>query len=578
MSIDSPPWREVAMSRTVRKVLLAAGILLVLLLVLPFLIPVNNFRPVIMSQASAALGRKVQIGDLSLSILRRSLSAENLSIADDPRFSSSPFLTARSLRVGVELMPLIFSRSLSINRITIVDPQVTLLRARTGIWNYSSLGTALTEAESHPVAFGSSDSSPMSASVIVNKLELENGRIVIGSVVSQKRSVYDKVDIAATDFSLNSRFPLALSAGLPGGGSLELDGHVGPMDRTNAALTPVDAKLRVSSLNLASMGFLDPSLGLGGLLDMDCTVASRNGRTSTRGRLEITRALFVSGGAPAGVPIALDFSSRYDQRRDSGAINPSGVKIGNASARLSGTYASRGESTVVDLSLSGTGMPAKDVEGFLPAIGVHLPKDAELTAGTVDADFGIRGPINRLVTDGTLTLLNGKLAGFNLGARMSAISVLAGINTGSDLTIEKLTARLHIAPDGIRADNFDALMPALGTLIGAGTVDAQNHLDFKMVAKLRSPVAGGAGATTIAGTLSGLLSQVTGGGSRGVANIPFLIQGTTSDPVFLPDVNGLAREFLRSQAGSGGSATTGTQQSGENPLGALGDLFKKKKP
>jgi AsmA protein len=409
----------------------------------------------------------------------------------------------------------------------------------------------------------------------VNRLELKDGRIVIGSVGSQKRSVYDKVDITATDFSLDSRFPLTLSAGLPGGGSLKLDGHVGPMNRTNEALTPVDAKLRVSSLNLASMGFLDPSLGLGGLLGMDCTVASPNGQTSTQGRLEITRALFVSGGAPAGVPVAIDFSTRYDQRRNSGVISPSGVKIGNASARLSGTYASRGENTVVDLRLSGTGMSAKDIEGFLPAIGVHLPKDAELTAGTVDADFGIRGPTNRLVTDGTLTLLNGKLAGFNLGARMSAISALAGINTGSDLTIEKLTTRLHIAPDGIRADNFDAVVPALGTLIGAGTVDAENRLDFKMVAKLRNPVTGGAGADTVAGTLSGLLSQVTGGGSGGVANMPFLIQGTTSDPVFLPDVGGLAREFLRSQAGA---ASTGTQQSGENPLGALGGLFKKKKP
>ena len=566
------------MSRTVRKVLLAAGILFVLLLILPFLIPVNSFRPVIMSQASAALGRKVQIGDLSLSILRRSLSAEDLAIADDPRFSSSPFLTAKSLRVGVELMPLIFSRSLNITGITIVEPQVTLLRARTGAWNYSSLGTAPARAESDPVAFGSSGSSPMPASVIVNRLELMNGRIVIGSVGSQKRSVYQNVDITATDFSVNSRFPLALSAGLPGGGSLKLDGHVGPMDRANAALTPVDAKLRVSSLNLASTGFLDPSLGLGGLLDMDCTVASRNGQTSTQGRLEITKALFVSGGAPATVPVAIDFSTRYDQRRDSGAINPSGVKIGNASARLSGTYASRGESTVVDLSLSGTGMPAHDIEGFLPAIGVHLPKGAELTAGTVNADFGIRGPTTRLVTDGTLTLLNGKLAGFNLGARMSSISTFAGLNTGSDLTIEKLTTRLHIAPDGIRVDSFHALVPAFGTLIGAGTVDAENRLDFKMVAKLRNPVAGGAGATTIAGTLSGLLSQVTGGGSSGEASIPFLIQGTTSDPVFVPDVAGLAREFLRSQAASGGPATTGTQQSGENPLGDLGGLFKRKKP
>src|SRR5438105_5880847 len=43
-----------------------------------------------LEKASAALGRKVQLGNLSLSLLSGSLSAENLSIGDDPKFSSSP--------------------------------------------------------------------------------------------------------------------------------------------------------------------------------------------------------------------------------------------------------------------------------------------------------------------------------------------------------------------------------------------------------------------------------------------------------------------------------------------------------
>ena len=37
-----------------------------------------------------------------------------------------------------------------------------------------------------------------------------------------------------------------------------------------------------------------------------------------------------------------------------------------------------------------------------------------------------------------------------------------------------------MAPDGLRADNFNAVVPTLGTLVGAGTIDAKNNLDFKM--------------------------------------------------------------------------------------------------
>src|ERR1700674_3786840 len=104
----------------------------------PFLIPVNQFRPTIEEKTSAALGRKVQLGNLSLSLLSGSLAAENLSIGDDPKFGASLFLTAKSLKVGVEIMPLIFSKTLNVTGVTIDRPQVTLLRNPAGQWNYSS--------------------------------------------------------------------------------------------------------------------------------------------------------------------------------------------------------------------------------------------------------------------------------------------------------------------------------------------------------------------------------------------------------------------------------------------------------
>src|SRR6266581_1792485 len=74
------PASEVAMKKTLKIVLIVVGVLFVLVLVVPFLIPVNQFRPTIEEKASAALGRKVELGNLSLSLLSGSLAAENLSI------------------------------------------------------------------------------------------------------------------------------------------------------------------------------------------------------------------------------------------------------------------------------------------------------------------------------------------------------------------------------------------------------------------------------------------------------------------------------------------------------------------
>ena len=103
---------------------IAVAVFLVLLVVLPLLINVNSFRPKIESEATNALGRQVKLGDLSLSILSGTVGIEDISIADDPAFSKSPFITAKSLKVGVELMPLIFSKQLNVTGIVLEEQQM----------------------------------------------------------------------------------------------------------------------------------------------------------------------------------------------------------------------------------------------------------------------------------------------------------------------------------------------------------------------------------------------------------------------------------------------------------------------
>src|ERR1700691_6442527 len=100
-------------SEVVKRILkigaIAAALLFVILIALPFLINVNSFRPKIEAEMTTALGRQVTVGNLSLSILSGSVVAHDIAVADDPSFSKAPFITAKSLKVGVELMPLIFS-------------------------------------------------------------------------------------------------------------------------------------------------------------------------------------------------------------------------------------------------------------------------------------------------------------------------------------------------------------------------------------------------------------------------------------------------------------------------------------
>jgi len=563
------------MGSKLRVVLIVVGVLVVLILIAPFLIPVNQFRPTIEEKASAALGRKVQLGDLRLSLLGGSLSAENLSIGDDPKFSSSPFLTAKSLKVGVELMPLIFSKTLNITGVTIDTPQVTLLH-NPGVWNFSSLGGPAAKAQAKQPPAQKTAAPELS----IAKLELKNGKITVGATNSQRRSTYNNLNITASNVSMVSRFPVTVTADLPDGGKFKLDGTAGPVDQEDTALTPLDAKLAISSLNLASTGFLDSSAGLGGIVDLDSTLDSQRGEAETKGHVKLSKALLLAGGSPAGVPVTVNFGTKYNLRKNTGVLSPSVLKIGSAAAHLGGTYEAAGDATAVNIKLNAKDMPAKDLEAFLPALGIHLPKGASLAAGALDADLTITGPTNKLVTTGSVGLFNGKLAGFDLGSKMSAIASLAGVKTGKDLDIQKITSNVRMAPDGLRADDFQAVLPAVGNLIGSGTIDSKNNLDFKMAATLATSSIAGTAASPVTAT-AGLLGKFSGGGCK-TTTIPFLIAGTTADPKFVPDVGGIASSMLKSQLGcAGGLASGASQQQQPNPssaMDAISGLFKKKKP
>jgi AsmA protein len=129
------------MKRGLKILGIVVGVLIVIVIAVPFFIDANSFRPKLESDMSAALGRPTKVGNLSLSLLSGSVTADDISIADDPAFSKTPFVQAKSLKVGVELIPLIFSKTLNVTEITLNQPEISLVHSENGEkWNFSSLG------------------------------------------------------------------------------------------------------------------------------------------------------------------------------------------------------------------------------------------------------------------------------------------------------------------------------------------------------------------------------------------------------------------------------------------------------
>ena len=541
------------MKRRLQIVGIVCAVIVAAVIALPFGINVNSFRPKLETELSSAIGRPVRVGNLSLSFFARTVSAQDLAIGDDLGFSQQPFVRAKELKVGVEILPLIFSRSLHVTELTLDKPEITLLRSASGTWNFSSLGGSPAASPGMPataplVPANGASSSPGSAQeasppggLAVKKLDIEDGRITVGRTDSTKTHVYDNVSIAVRNFAFEAQFPFTFSADLPGGGSLKLEGHAGPINPTDASLTPLQARVSVKQLDLAAAGIAELSPGISGLADFEGTVTSDGKEVKTTGAVEAEKLKLVQSGAPAGRPVQVKYAVQHELHSQSGTLTEGDIAMGKAVAQMTGTYQIQGETAQVNMKLNAQNMPVDDLEAMLPALGVVLPSGSRLSGGTLSANLDITGTAQDPVITGPIRLSNSKLAGFDLGSKLSSISKLSGAKTGLDTSIENFSTDARVAADGVRTDKINLTIPALGVLTGSGTISPGGAMEFKMTALLN-----GAMATAVT-KLAGLGDQAQ--------SVPFFIRGTTSNPSFVPDMGGLLKgpmgqkvgEFVKNQ-------------------------------
>lgn len=524
-----------------RKLLLVvavlAGVVVVAAIAFALFFDVNQFRPALAAQLGSALGRRVEIGSLKVSWLAGGVAAEDVVILDDAAFSKEPFVSAKSVSIGVDLWPLIAQRSLRVQAFTLERPRVALIRGSNGNWNFSSLAT------------GQSSSGGMGAiSVLVQKIKISNGQVSVSGLDGSRQSrSYDDVDVTVSDLSFTSRFPFKVSAKTPGGGSINVDGQAGPFNMNDMAETPFSGTVAIKHVDVATTGFIDPRSGIGGVLDFSGTITSNGTTMSTKGKASIEGLRLMPDASTSKVPVTLDYESAYNTRSETASLKHVDVAIGKASARMSGDYRTSGKSSSVKMSLRGDKMALTELQGALPALGVTLPQGATLQQGTLDLDLAIAGPVDRIVVSGPLTVANAKMTGFDLNEKMGAVAAvaqLAGLQRVGDTLVESLTGKVNVTPDGTEIGMINMVAPSLGVLVGDGTISPQGALNFAMTATFNAKPIG----------------------------IPFRIQGTTKNPSFSPDMGRVVK-----------NATESLKEAAKNPdnikkaADAISGLFGRKK-
>jgi AsmA protein len=544
------------------------GIILILLIAIPFLLNADNYRPRVQSMLSDATGRQVTLGHLSFSLFTGSLTADQLSISDDPAFGQQPFVQAKQLHIGIEVGPLIFHKQILIRSITIDTPKISLIQNQANKWNYASLGNS-SKRSNKP------ETQSSMPNLSIGVLEVKDGEVTITDLgAPTPPRLIQNVQATVSDFSLTTPFTYSLSAAFPGNGTFSVSGKGGPFNQADASKTPFTAKVEVKHADLVAGGFVLPSAGVSGIADINADVTSNGQTAHVQGTVDASQLKLAVNGSPAPRPVHVNFTVDQNLASLSGQLQKTTLAFGKALFNIAGTYQSQGAKTNLNVTAATQGAPINDLEAFLPSLGIQMPSGSKLQGGSLTTTLAITGTSDAPVITGPVRLDNTQLAGFDLASKMGPAAALVGAKPGSGTTVQLLSLNLREAGGALQAQNIILTVAGLGTATGNGTVSAAKALNFHVVAKLAQT-----GATGMATTAISMIGGSVGGAAAGALKngIPVTITGTASSPVITPDLKGLTGKGLGPGSLNAGSLLgRGGQQIPSKNLGkALGGLLGK---
>jgi uncharacterized protein involved in outer membrane biogenesis len=439
-------------------------VFVVVMLLLPHLIDVNQYRGEIQSRFQSRLNRPVKLGAMSLAVFPLRVQVQDVTIGEDPRYHSTvPFADVGELDISVKLFPLL-SKTIAIESLTLKRPKIELIKDQAGVWNFASLGEAPAApatnatpppAQAKPSAPAQAPSASDGGSFALDKLAISDGQVAVTDFQKkQPRAVYDHIDLTLKDYAPNQPFSIDLDAHVPGKGAetLSLSGKGGPINQAQMLSTPFDGKLKLNEVSLAgAQKFLNNAAleGTDAMLSGSTDLTNAGGKMSAKGSLKITDA--VIHNVQVGYPIEAEFNVTDDLSNDVIQIGKGDVKLGSTPLALTGTLNTHAATTVADVNVSASDASIEDAARLAAAFGVAFSPNAKIT-GKLTANVHAQGPTDKLA-------LNGTVNGHNLEV------------TGKDIpqAVKVPALDLNMTPQDIRSNPFTVTSGAT-TLTGQMTI------------------------------------------------------------------------------------------------------------
>ncbi len=406
-----------------RKAAIIIGIIIAIvigiLLVAPLFINVNQYRPQIQSELQQKLGRKVTFGDLHLRLLTPRVRVDNVTVSEDPRFSSGrPFAQAHELDVSIALLPLI-TGNVQVKSLTLQQPDIELVRNAQGVWNFSTIGQPPPGSTTQPKqpAPSKPGSQQNAGGFELNNLQISDGQIAITDAQNhQPRTVYNHIDVSLSNFAPGWPFSVSATVHLPGPGTqvVSLDGTGGPINNSNMIATPFDGTLKLQQVALSSaQKFLNtPALaGTDAIVSGKMKIRNQAGSLASEGNIKLQDPII--RGVKLGYPITADYNLADDLNSDVLNISKGALQLGSTPLSITGSMNLKPTPAQVNVQLKASDVSLGEVAQLASAMGVAFAPGMNIN-GRLNADVHAQGTTNSPALNGSISARNLDISGKGL--------------------------------------------------------------------------------------------------------------------------------------------------------------------
>lgn len=435
-------------------------LLVVLVILLPFIIDLNRYQAQYRPIIEEALNRKVTLKNIRLVIIPQiGVRVSGFTVRDDPAFSAGPFVSLASLDVGVKWRPLL-SRRVEIEKITLRDPVITVIKNPEGVLNTSTLGK---KGSPKPQAPSSSSPSPtvegplsILTLLAFDQVSLTRGKLVYRDLSATK----------PTEYTVQQLELLLKSVGLGQTASLYLAAVMQPLNlpiKLDGTLGPLKEKLDIQNINLLIM--------LGKTI-LDIKGNAGGGGIKLEIRSPVVSTASLPGASAFKKPIeAKDLQIVMEAKDSRIRLSNFSFNLFDGQLTMQGGVTAGSGSPPFDGKLQVRGLPLKPV---MEAVGTGKVT----VSGTAAAELSLQGRgfsmpdlTNALEGNGRLVVKDGKIEGVDLIKEVYALLKMVGVkhditNATTFSTIESSVAIKHgiITVERLQMDGQDFQATATGTI------------------------------------------------------------------------------------------------------------------